>query len=167
MGFDSQMAGLILIVQPVTMAILAPQAGKLSDRISPFKLASIGMAVCSAGLCSFIFLPMTNSLLHVVINLLVMGVGIGLFSTPNTNAVMSCVHPRDFGVTTSLLATVRTLGQSSGMAVITLIVSAHLGQASFAEASQTELGDIVQTGFITFTILCLAGIFFSMQRKRA
>jgi MFS family permease len=167
LGFDSQMAGIVLIVQPVMMALLAPLAGKLSDRVSPFKLASVGMAVCAVGLCSFAFLSFTHSLLHIIANLLVMGVGIGLFSTPNTAAVMSRADVKDLGVTTALLATSRSMGQTSGMAAITLIVSAYLGQATFAEATRWQLDSIEQAGFVLFTAVCVIGIFFSLRHREA
>ncbi|MDD2216666.1 MAG: MFS transporter, partial [Eubacteriales bacterium] len=115
-GYDSQLSGLILISQPLIMAILSPYAGKLSDRISAYKLASFGMALCSLGLFSFIFISENYPLPMVIVNLFVVGLGFAFFSSPNTNAVMSCVEPRDYSVASSVLATMRTIGHSASMA---------------------------------------------------
>lgn len=165
MGFDSQVSGLILITQPLIMAILSPYAGRLSDKISPFKLASFGMLLCSMGLFLFIFLSVDYPIWLIVLNLILMGFGFAFFSSPNTNAVMSCVPPRDYSVASSILATMRSMGHASSMAVVTLIVTAQMGTAAFSEVSPELLVRTMRIGFIVFTIVCFAGIFLSLQRK--
>jgi hypothetical protein len=57
MGYSSQTAGLILIVQPIIMALISPAMGKMSDSVSPHKLSTIGMLLCAAGLSFFCFYP--------------------------------------------------------------------------------------------------------------
>ncbi|WP_243158088.1 MFS transporter [Aminipila terrae] len=94
MGYNSQSAGIILVAQPVIMALLSPYAGKLSDRISPFKLASFGMGLCSVCLLFFSFLSEKFPLWSIITALVVAGVGFAFFSSPNTNAVMACVEKR-------------------------------------------------------------------------
>jgi EmrB/QacA subfamily drug resistance transporter len=165
-GYDSQAAGLIMISQPLLMTLLTPFAGRLSDRLSPFKMSSFGMALCTVSMFSFIFISAETSLTRIIFNLVLMGAGIGFFSTPNTNAVMSCVSPRDFGVTSSTLSTMRSIGQTASMAIFTLIVSANLKTAPFAEAPADLLIKIMKTGFIIFTIICFSGTFISLLRKK-
>lgn len=164
-GFDSQTAGLILISQPIMMAVLSPFAGRLSDRVSPFKLASLGMGFCALGLLSFAFISDSYPMWLIIANLIVEGVGFALFSSPNSNAIMSCVAPRDHGVASSLLATMRTIGHTSSMAVVTLITAAHMGTATFAGATPQQLIGAMRTGFIIFTVICAVGVLFSLQRK--
>ncbi|MDR2157092.1 MAG: MFS transporter [Clostridiales Family XIII bacterium] len=166
MGFGAQISGIILICQPVMQAILSPLAGRLSDKYSPFKLASIGMACCAGSLFSYVFLGLDAPLFHVLINLTATGVGFGLFSSPNTNAVMSAVSPADYSVASSILATMRSLGHVSSMAVITLIMHMHLGDASFESSSPEMLMDTMRTAFIVFSAVCAVGVFISLQRKR-
>lgn len=165
MGFSSQTAGFILITQPFFMAILSPRMGKLSDKVAPYKLASFGMGLCALSLLFFVFIKETTSIVWVVLALAVAGVGIAFFSSPNTNVIMGSVPPAKFGVANSILATMRTTGQSSGMAIITLVVSGSIGNVSLYQVSPDQLIGTIHTAFIIFTCLCAAGIFMSLQRK--
>jgi MFS family permease len=167
LGMSSQNAGFVLISQPLIMALLSPYAGRLSDRISPFKLASVGMGLCAAGLLLFSFISVSFPFPLIVGGLVVVGVGFGLFSSPNTNAIMSLVPRRDYGVTSSILATMRGMGNTTSMAIITLVISAHMGAASFAEAPPALLIATMRTGFIVFTVVCIIGVFCSMRRTKA
>lgn len=164
-GFDSQIAGLILISQPVIMAILSPYAGRLSDRVSPFKLASIGMALCTLGLFSFIFISESYPFPLVIANLIVVGIGFAFFSSPNTNAVMACVEREDYGVASSILATMRSVGHSMSMAVVTFIISSQMGAATLNDAEPGQIVETMHIAFIVFTIVCAVGIFISLKRK--
>jgi EmrB/QacA subfamily drug resistance transporter len=165
-GFDAQSAGLLLILQPVMQTIVSPVAGRLSDKRSPYKLASMGMGLCAATLISFIFISTDTQLPHILVNLAVIGVGFGLFSSPNNNAIMSSVPPEDSNVASSLLATMRNLGHVTSMAVLTLIMSAQLGTATFQQATPLQLVGTMRTGFIVFAAVCVAGVFVSLQRKK-
>lgn len=164
-GYDSQISGLILICQPLMMAILSPYAGKLSDRISPFRLASFGMGLCALGLFSFIFISERYPLILIILNLIVVGIGFAFFSSPNTNAVMACVEKKDYGVASSILATMRSVGHSSSMAIVTFIVSHQMGSLALTDAEPAQLVRTMHIAFIVFTCVCAAGIFISLKRK--
>jgi MFS family permease len=166
MGYSSQTAGIILISQPVVMALLSPFAGGLSDRISPFKLASAGMGFCAAGVLFFVFVNDDFPLWLIILALVVAGIGFGLFSSPNTNAVMSCVDSDDYGVATSILATMRSLGHTSSMAIVTLVVTAHMGRTALADAKPGVLIETMHTSFIIFFIICVFGVIFSAIGKK-
>ena len=165
MGYTSQTAGLILIVQPLIMAVLSPYMGRLSDRISPFKLATLGMGLCAAGLFMLIFTGEDSGLWYIIAVLAVTGLGFAIFSSPNTNAVMSLVEKEDYGVATSILATMRSMGHTTSMAVITLVVGMYMGTSSLADAEPALLIKTVRTLFIIFTAMCVVGVFFSMGRR--
>lgn len=166
MGYDSQTAGLILIVQPALMAILSPAAGRWSDRISPFKLSSVGMALCAAGVLLCAFLRQNSELWWILVALIVTGVGFALFSSPNTNAVMACVKKEDYGVASSTLATMRSLGHTLSMAIVTVIVNHYIGTESLQNADPQMLIKTMHLAFGIYTIICIAGIFISLKRKR-
>ena len=91
MGLDSQISGLLLIVTPVMMAILAPISGRISDKIDPQKLAAIGMGFVTVAILILCFLNESTPLYLIIIAMFLQGIGYGLFSTPNTNAIMSSV----------------------------------------------------------------------------
>ncbi len=166
MGFESQISGLILISQPLMMAVLSPYAGRLSDRISPFKLASFGMGLSALGLFSFIFISKSYPFPLIIINLIVVGIGFAFFSSPNTNAVMACVEKKDYGVASSILATMRSIGHSLSMAVVTFIVARQMGNVTLAEAEPKLIVETMHISFIIFTCVCGVGIFISLKRKQ-
>ncbi|MFA5367847.1 MAG: MFS transporter [Dehalococcoidia bacterium] len=91
-GYTPDIAGYILVTQPVFQAIFAPIAGRLSDRIEPRIIASIGMTVCVVGLVLFTLISETTSLWMIIGGQAILGFGFGLFSSPNTNALMSAVE---------------------------------------------------------------------------
>jgi len=164
MGYTSQVAGLILIAQPVLMAVLSPYAGRLSDRISPFKLASFGMGLCAAGVLIFAFVTTATPLWAIIGGLVVTGLGFAFFSSPNTNAIMACLEKKDYGVTTSILTTMRSVGQTTSMVIVTLIVSNYMGTMALSSAQPGLLIKTMHTAFLIFSVICAVGIFFSLKR---
>ena len=97
-GLSPSQAGLILVTQPAVMTLLSPVAGRLSDRIEPRIMASAGMAVTAMGLAFLSFTGERAGTLELVSCLAFIGLGFALFSSPNTNAVMSSVDRSDYGV---------------------------------------------------------------------
>jgi EmrB/QacA subfamily drug resistance transporter len=164
MGYTSQTAGLILVCQPIVMALFSPFAGRLSDRISPHKIATLGMAICAINLLLFSFINEETPLWVILGGLMFVGLGFALFSSPNTNAVMTCVDRQDFSVASSILATMRSVGHSSSMAVVTVVIGAYMGNIGLAEASAGQLVQTMHTAFGIFTVLCLIGIPLSLSR---
>jgi predicted MFS family arabinose efflux permease len=87
-GLDPRSAGLIMVSQPLVQSVLSPWAGNLSDRMEPRIVASAGMGITALGLAALIFLKDTTNLSFIVLILVILGIGLALFSSPNTNAVM-------------------------------------------------------------------------------
>jgi EmrB/QacA subfamily drug resistance transporter len=165
MGFKPDIAGLILIASPVVQTVVAIIAGRMSDKRSPFALSSFGMALCTAGLISFIFTGANTPLWHIILNLVCLGVGFGFFSSPNTNAIMSLSSPKDRGIVSSLIATMRNFGMAFSMCTITVITNASLGSTLIDEATTPLIVKMMRTSFIVFAALCVVGVFISMNRK--
>lgn len=164
LGYSSQQAGLILLVQPVMMAVFSPLSGSLSDRIEPRLVASLGMGMSTLGLLGFTFLN-TSTPIWIIMSLQAgIGVGFALFTSPNTNAVMSSVQPRFYGIASSTLGTMRLVGQATSMAVVTMIIAMYVGHASFSSSSAAALLASMHTSFIIFTILCVFGVLASLAR---
>lgn len=161
-GFDSQISGLILIFQPVVQALLSPYAGKLSDKRSPFRLSALGMLFCAIGLATFLPIQQNYAVIRIIFSLMIVGFGFAFFTSPNTNAVMSGVTPKDYGVASSLLSAMRYGGQTVSMAIVTFIVSTRIGGAMLTEASPGDIVSIIRVTFFTFTVICLAGAVLSL-----
>lgn len=165
MGYDSRSAGLILIVSPVIMAVLSPVMGRLSDKYSPYLMSSAGMGLCAAALALFAFLPERSSLFRIMGTLALSGIGFALFTSPNTNAVMASVDKSDYGIASSVLATMRSIGHTTSMAIVTLVVELKLAGGSLAGAEPQEVMSALHMCFYIFTGLCIAGIFIALRRK--
>jgi EmrB/QacA subfamily drug resistance transporter len=165
-GLSPQEAGLIMVAQPITMAIFSPIAGRLSDKIEPQKVASIGMALTVAGLIPFIFLNSETSVIYIIITLLVIGIGFALFSSPNTNAVMSSVERKFYGVASASLGTMRLTGQTISMGIATMIFGMELGKVKITPDYFPQFIQSIHILFIIFTILCTIGVFASLARGK-
>ena len=97
-GLDPGTAGLILITQPVVQALFATPAGRLSDRVEPQYVASAGMALTTLGLALLTLLAPETPIPQIIASLVLFGFGFALFSSPNTNAVMSSVDRSLYGL---------------------------------------------------------------------
>jgi EmrB/QacA subfamily drug resistance transporter len=165
-GFSPLHAGIILSAQPVVQALFSPSAGRLSDRIEPRIVASIGMGLTALGLGCFIFLSNDSSLFSIVATLFTLGLGFGLFSSPNTNAIMSSVENPLYGIASGTLATMRLTGQMLSMAIVMLIFAVHIGHAPITREGYPLFLRSVHSAFIVMTLLCTGGIFASLARGR-
>jgi MFS family permease len=90
-GFTPQQAGTILVAQPLVMTVLSPFAGKLSDRIEPRKLATTGMLISAIGLFMLTFIGPQTPVYLIVAVLIIMGIGFGIFSSPNYDMSGGCL----------------------------------------------------------------------------
>ena len=164
--FKPEIAGLILIIQPVMMVICSPIAGNLSDKVEPRILSSIGMTLTTIALAMMIFLGSESSLILVFASLFILGVGFGFFSSPNSNAIMSSVERKYYGVASGAMGTMRLAGQALSMALILLLFSLFIGEVELSPAYYPAFLKTMQISFAIFTALCLIGIFASIVRGR-
>ncbi len=163
-GFSPQAAGTILIAQPLMMTILSPIAGKLSDRIEPHFLATSGMLISALGLLLLIFLGEQTSIYFIIIVLILMGLGFGLFSSPNMNTIMSSVDKKQLGIASGTSATMRVIGQMASMTIVTLIFSFFFNGTQISNVRNNTFISSVHLAFIISGFICLAGIYFSSSR---
>ena len=165
-GLSPQATGIVLVSQPIFMTIVSPLAGRLSDKIEPRILASVGMAFTVVGLLLFAFITSDTSLTIVTINLIFLGVGFGLFSSPNTNAVMSSVTKEFYSIASATLGTMRLTGQMLSMGIVILIFSLSLGRIQITAENFPEFVGSMRVAFIIFASLCFIGIFASLGRGK-
>ncbi len=163
-GIPPQHAGSILIAQPIMMAIFSPLAGRLSDRIEPRLIASIGMIIIALGILSFIFIDTRTSKMLIMITLAILGFGFALFSSPNMNAIMGAVEKKYYGIASGTVATMRLLGQMVSMAIAMVVFSVFIGREPISPVNYGQFLRSVQVSFLIFALLCLVGILFSLMR---
>jgi EmrB/QacA subfamily drug resistance transporter len=164
-GLDARTAGLIMISQPLAMTLLSPIAGKLSDKRNPGIIASVGMGLTATGLILLCFIKETTPNWLVVLLLLLMGIGFGLFSSPNSNAIMSSVEKRHLGVASGVVGTMRMVGQMMSMGIAMMLISVYIGKQTINSETYPGLIAAMRTGFIIFSILSVFGIFASLARN--
>ncbi|MCA1757355.1 MAG: MFS transporter [Bacteroidales bacterium] len=164
-GLDPRTAGLILMTQPVMMAIFSIPAGRLSDRTDPGRIASTGIALTSAGILLLTFIRTDTSLAYIIAVLALIGVGYALFSSPNSNAIMSSVEKKHLGVASGMLGTMRMIGQTMSLGVAMILMALFLGSEKITPANYPELLETIRTGLIIFALLCISAIFASLARN--
>jgi EmrB/QacA subfamily drug resistance transporter len=165
-SFTPPHAGTILISQPVVMAIFSPFAGRLSDKIEPRVVASIGMGFTAVGLFLFTFLGRDTHLGFIITGLVLLGFGFALFSSPNTNAVMSSIDKRFYGVGSATLGTMRLTGQMLSMGIAMVVFALHIGSVRITPEYYPLFLTSMKMAFIIFASLCFGGIFASLARGK-
>lgn len=165
-GLSAQNAGLILIASPIVQAIFSPITGKLSDRMEASRVAAIGMGVTMVGLIPFVFINEQTEILVVAASLAALGFGLSLFSSPNTNAIMSSIDKRLYGVASSTLGTMRLTGQMLSMGITMIIFAILIGRVEIVPAVYPALTGSIRVVFIISTILCAVGILAQLRSSR-
>jgi len=165
-ALTAEKAGLILLSQPSVQTFFSPFAGRLSDRIEPRIVASIGMALTAAGLFLFIFLNEKTTIEFIVASLILFGFGFALFSSPNTNAVMSSVENRFYGVASGTIGTMRMMGMVLSMGITILIFSTVIGKVRITPEYYPAFLRCTKIAFTFFTVLCLGGTLASLGRGK-
>ena len=165
-GLEPDQAGLIMLAQPAVMAIFSPYTGKLSDRMEPRLVATAGMALTFVAVLAFVFLNGETSLFFIVACLITLGFGLALFTSPNTNAIMSSVEPRHYGVGSATLGTMRLVGQVSSMSFVMMVFSLYLGKVEITPQYYPQFLSSVKVAFIVFSALCILGIYASLARGK-
>jgi EmrB/QacA subfamily drug resistance transporter len=163
-GFDPEVAGLILIAQPIVQAVFSPLTGHLSDTIEPRILASAGMALTALSLFIFATLDPATPIVVVILVLMLLGLGFGLFSSPNTNAVMSAVDRRSYGIASATLSTMRTLGNCFSIGTTVVVFAVLIGHVEITPDAYPALMTSTRLIFSIFAVLCVLGVVASLAR---
>lgn len=163
-GFSPQTTGLVLMVQPSVMALFSPIAGKLSERIQPRLLATTGMSLTAFGLGIFVMLDTRTDLYVIVGNLILLGFGFALFSSPNMSAIMGSVDRKYYGIASGAVATMRLMGQMTSMAIAAMVLALFVGSRVIVPELYDLLLKSVRICFVISAVLCTTGIYFSICR---
>ena len=168
-GLPPEMAGMVLMVQPIIQAGLSPFAGRWSDHIEARLLASGGMALIMLGLAGLSLVGAQTDLVFIIVNLSVLGIGFALFISPNTSAIMGSVPRRQYGLASGTSSTMRLMGQIVSMASAALVLSIFIGREPIQPANYALFVKSNRIIFMFFSLLCAVGVLltFTGQRIRA
>ena len=157
-GFDPQITGILLIVTPALMAIIAPFSGNLSDKFEPQKLSAIGMGFVTVAIFILIFLEKGTPIEVIILAMVLQGIGYGIFSSPNTNSIMGAV-PRKFApLASATVSTVRVIGQTMSLGILTVIFAIVMGSVQIVPKYFPLLTQSSQIACIISTILCIIAV---------
>ena len=170
MGFSPQQAGMLMMISPVILMVLAPVSGHLSDKIGSELLTFIGLTLICIGLFCSSTLTAQSSVTTMVIFILLLSVGMGLFQSPNNSLIMSTVSRNQLGIAGSINGLVRNLGMVSGIALATTLLygsmSTKLGYrvTDYVAGCSDAFIYGMRIVYITAGIICCVGMVLTLLR---
>jgi EmrB/QacA subfamily drug resistance transporter len=177
-GYDQFVAGQLLAVLPLSLGVAAPLSGWLSDRFGTRLITMIGLGVLVIAYSIVTQLDSETTAFGFVLVLLPVGIGMGIFQSPNNSAILGAVPTYRLGVASGLLAIARTLGQTTGIAVLNAVWASRVlvhtpdtvsGDATDAAPAAQVAGlhdtFLFATGLIVVALLISIGGWF-WQRKQ-
>jgi EmrB/QacA subfamily drug resistance transporter len=142
-GLSPQQTGIVLTAQPIVMAIVAPISGSMSDRIGSRIPAATGMLILTIGLVMLAFFVTNGSLMEIAAALGVIGLGVGMFVSPNNSALMGSAPRARQGIAAGVLATARNAGMVMGIgisgAVLTTVMTKAAGSSGLVAGARAAL----------------------------
>lgn len=170
LGFSPQKAGFMMMVYPVTAAVMAPLGGILCDRIGYKVPAFIGLAFTSLGIYTMSFLELKSSYFTIIISMTILGCGYGLFQSPNSAGVMSSVPKDKLGISGSVNSLIRNLGMTSGISISIALFYSYMSSRLGSHVSALSSGKpeaFISSMSFTYRIgaaIAIAGIITSLFR---
>jgi len=165
-GLSPKNVGLYLTLLPITMFVAAPLAGRISDRIGYRWLTSGGMLLFAAGLSMFRGFDQAASSLYIAASLVLMGVGVGIFNTPNSSAVMGLVSQKQRATASGIISTLRNLGMAVGIAISTGLFAFLRSRLTGMTESETFIAAFHQVVFVSIALALTCAILSFTRRNR-
>lgn len=167
-GLSAQQAGFVMMVTPCFQTFFSPISGRWADRYPAQKVATSGMTICAVGILGTLLLTKTTSYPVIIAIMTLLGIGFGIFASPNSKVVMGCVEPRHYGTAASVLSTMRTGGILSSSVINTAIISLFMGDAPITSQNYPQYLLSMHSCMIVFALMSIVGIGMSLYTdKRA
>jgi len=165
-GYTPITAGLIVSIQSIVMVLVSPFAGKLSDKIDPGNVSTIGMILTTFAIALMTLINVENASSLGILSLIIFGAGIGLFYSSNTKLVIGSVSKKHFGVASAILSDIRSMGQIFGTGIVMLVISIVMGNMEIVPSNYPELILSLRISLVAIAILSAMGIFTSILTKK-
>ena len=166
-GLSPTETGRLIMLQAIIMAVLAPMAGRLSDNYKPWLLAALGCISVTLGISLLLLTNLSNSLWVFVTAFIFIGIGFGLFSTPNNSAAMGSVNKERLSMASALLTMARLVGQMIGTAIVTLLMSLLIGASKISPDKFDDLLVVLIATTSVSILFSLSGVYFCLQNRNA
>jgi len=158
LGYDPRQVGFLLAVVPIVLGIVAPISGGLSDRFGTRPIAVIGLTLLAVGYAALRTLTTQTTALGFILRFLAVGLGMGVFLSPNNSAIMGSAPRERLGVISGTLAISRTMGQTTGIAILSSIwVNRIIALSGGSGSDVTGAPAIIQVDALqyTFTVVTI------------
>ncbi|HEY5523778.1 MAG TPA: MFS transporter, partial [Clostridium sp.] len=170
MKLNPSVTGLLMMVSPVVLGIVAPLSGHLSDKVGSEILTFIGLLGTSLGLILMSTLNQYSALGTIIVFMAIMTLGNGMFQSPNNSLVMSTVPKNKLGIAGSINALVRNLGIVVGVSFSTTLLYNSMSSKIGYHVTGYIAGqdDVFISGmrnvFIAAAIICAIGAMLTAYR---
>jgi DHA2 family multidrug resistance protein-like MFS transporter len=152
-GLSAIQIGLVMTPWPVAVALMAPVAGRLADRFSAGILGGLGLLMLAGGLLTVGLMPAAAAWPDIAWRLVLCGAGFGLFQSPNNRLLLSSVPADRAGAGSGMLATSRLVGQTTGSAIVAMVLGlTHGGPDSIAAATHIAMGIATGTAVLAMVL---------------
>jgi len=158
LGIAPAIAGLLMLPITGMMAIFSPLSGKYSDKIGTKLLTTVGMIILAAGIGLFVLILIFLPIWYIIISQTIIGIGYGLFSSPNQSAIMNSVEKHQYGIASGTLSTMRVTGQSSSIAILSSVLTIFILPSvlnSIISKQSVSITPEIQTQFLLGFIVSL------------
>jgi EmrB/QacA subfamily drug resistance transporter len=168
MAFDAQKTGLLMVIPPLGIALMAPISGALSDKMGSRLITTIGLVVAGLGYLIVSGLTPETSILEYILRYLPIGLGMGIFQSPNNSAVMGSAPKDRLGVASGLLSLTRVIGQMAGIAILGAIYNTGVARVSGVVSAGAVKAPVaaqmsgLHTAFIFAVIVLAVSLVFSV-----
>ena len=163
-GLSPKIVGLYLTLLPITMFVAAPLAGRISDRIGYRWLTTGGMILFAVGLAMFHGFDQSATPLYMASALVLLGVGVGIFNTPNSSAIMGVINQKQRATASGVISTTRNLGMAVGVAIATGLFACFQNQASELSVPEAFITAFHQVVYVSIA-LALGSAVISLTRR--
>lgn len=159
--------GLLLASTPVVLAVLGPLSGSLSDRFGTRPVSVIGLTILVLGYLVASTMDTATTPWGFILRMLLIGVGMGVFQSPNNSAIMGAAPRHRLGIASGMLSITRTLGQTTGIALLGALfasaVSNYAGRPTdISVASPAAIADALHDQFLLVAGLVGIGLALSL-----
>ena len=156
-GLDTLTTALILAVQPLAVAILSPLIGRWTDKKVNQGVIIIGALVCATGLSLLALLGGDTHLIIIVTGLLLVGVGLALFSVPTNQNFLRSLTSKYYGVGSATLSTMVFIGQTMSLGILLLILTGFMGNVEIGPSNYNLFLEGMHVSFFLFAIFSVVG----------
>jgi MFS family permease len=170
-GFSPQEAGIVLMISPCVMAVIAPLAGRLADRFSPKPLAAQGAFCVMVSLLMATSISIETPLSFIIAVLVTQGLGFAIFSAPNMSLILHSVEKDQLTMASALSAKMRSLGMVASMAIVTIFLAVMMGTGSitggdYVHGMMFGYISVLEYSFIVYAGLACCGAFLVVGKLR-